>query len=219
MDSQLLTLTSIVTLDFFTIEKRKITKERIVVVVLGIVGFLIAVKPPQTILDFIGATTFNGLSVLLPTVLGGLYWKRANAPGAIASIAVGEALVVASYLGFVQIPGTLPVVPILSITAAVYAGVCLLVRRSSGSRSSGNPSLVFPVDKKSLWAVPLFLGVFVLGHDFWNWGREPRFFWGLPLWVWYYFGLGILTSGAFAFYFRVRKRALKRGGSPPGAED
>ncbi len=50
----------------------------------------------------------------------------------------------------------------------------------------------------------------VLGHDFWAWGQTPPRLWaGLPLWIWYFFALGLLMCGVFA-------RALRRSGWAAG---
>jgi SSS family solute:Na+ symporter len=47
MDSQLLTLTSMVTTDFFKIKKNEILKEKLTVIGLGVLGLIIAIKPSQ----------------------------------------------------------------------------------------------------------------------------------------------------------------------------
>jgi SSS family solute:Na+ symporter len=195
MDSQLLTLTSMITGDFFKIKKNEILKEKITIIVLGILGFLIAIRPPQTILDFISKTTFNGLAVLAPVVIAGLYWKRANKYGATVSILVGEAMVFGFYQGILRIRGILPVVPIVCAAAAVLVIVSLL----TGSNNE-NTSLVFPINARALPWTPLFVFLFILGNDFWNWGRRPVFLGGLPLWLWYFFGLGIVLSLSFRLF-------------------
>ena len=193
MDSQLLTLTSMITIDFLKIKKKQVLKERIIIGILGLTGFLIAIRPPQTILDFISATTFRGLSVLAPTIVGGLYWRRANRYGALASIIVGEALVFANYFGLVSFPGIRPVVPIVCVTTTVFFVV------SFASRKEGeNTSIVFDPDPNFVRWTPAFVLIFALGHDFWSWGKAPRLWSGLPLWVWYYFALGLIMSGVFA---------------------
>ncbi|MCK5570219.1 MAG: sodium:solute symporter family protein [Spirochaetes bacterium] len=196
MDSQLLTLTSMITTDFFKIKKNEIVKEKLTVVGLGIIGLLIAIKPPQTILDFISKTTFNGLSVLAPTVIGGLYWKKANRYGAALSIIVGEGMVLGYYFKLINIPGILPVVPILIVTGFVFILTSLVI--PSGNE---NTDIVFKIKKRSLPWIPVFTIIFILGNDFWAWGRKPVFVGGLPLWVWYYFGLGILLSFTFKLFF------------------
>jgi SSS family solute:Na+ symporter len=197
MDSQLLTLTSLITVDFVQFKKREVLKEKAVTVLLGVLGFLIAVRPPQTILDFISKTTFNGLAVLAPTVIGGLYWKRANRYAAAASIIAGEGMVLAFYFKILNVPGVLPVVPVLAVTAVVFAAVSYL-----SSKPGENTDIVFPI-RPGIWPwVAIFGLLFILGNDFWAWGREPMRLAGLPLWVWYYVGLGIILSVAYGVFVR-----------------
>jgi len=195
MDSQLLTLTSMITGDFFKIKKNEILKEKITIIVLGALGFLIAVRPPQTILDFISKTTFNGLAVLAPAVIAGLYWKRANKYGATASILIGEAMVFGFYYGSLTTKGILPVIPIVCAAAAVL----VIVSLCTTSRDE-NRDIVFNINRRALSWIPLFALLFILGNDFWNWGRRPLLLGGLPLWVWYFFGLGIILSLAFKLF-------------------
>jgi hypothetical protein len=165
-------------------------------------GFLIAVFPPETILDVINATTFNGLAVLAPPVIGGLYWKKGNRFGAAASIITGEGGTILFFFGILNLPGMMPVMVLIPVCTAVYIIVSLVTGR--GNRE--NPESVFPVNKRKgiLWG-----GVFALllaaGTDFWNWNRTPELFGGLPRWVWYFFGLGILLSAVFGLYSKSRK--------------
>ena len=209
MDSQLLTLTSMITSDFFKIRKKEILKEKITIIVLGALGFLIAIRPPQTILDFISRTTFNGLAVLAPAVIAGLYWKRANKYGATASILIGEAMVFGFYYGIIHSKGILPVVPIVGATAAVL----VIVSICTTSRDE-NTDIVFNINRRALPWIPLFALLFILGNDFWNWGRRPFLVGGLPLWVWYFFGLGIVLSLAYKLFLdRIKveeKQALHK---------
>jgi len=197
MDSQLLTLTSMVTEDFFTIRKKEILKEKLIIIGLGIAGVLIAVRPPQTILDFINKTTFYGLSVLAPTVLGGLYWKKANKIGAAASILIGEGMVTAYYFNLIRTPGILPVVPILGASGAVFILFSLLTHAGDE-----NTDIVFDIREHGRRWIPVFLILFALGHDFWAWNRMPVILAGLPLWVLYFFALGILLAVLFSVYLR-----------------
>ena len=201
MDSQLLTLTSMVTTDFFKIKKNEVLKEKLTVIVLGILGLLIAIKPPQTILDFISNTTFNGLSVLAPAVIGGLYWKKANKYGAISSIVVGEGLVLAYYFKLINTPAIHSIVPIMLATGIVFIVISLFTT----SRNE-NMDIVFRINKNRLRWTPIFLAIFVLGNDFWAWGRKPVMIAGLPLWIWYYIGLGILLSVTFKLFFKYTEK-------------
>ncbi|HUV07388.1 MAG TPA: hypothetical protein VMX75_06640, partial [Spirochaetia bacterium] len=215
MDSQLLSLTSIISLDLLKIKKNHVLKERIIIALLGALGLLIAVRPPQTILSFISATTFRGLSVLAPTVIGGLYWKRANRYGAIASILAGELLVIANYLGAVDFPGIRPVVPIVALSGAVFVVVSLAAGSQAARSGRENTRIVFAPDPHMLRWAPAFLVIFLLGNDFWAWNRTPHLLAGLPLWIWYFFALGILLSAVFYLCLRPdRDLALQKGKLP-----
>ena len=194
MDSQLLTLTSLVTVDLLGIRRRRTVVERAVTVGIGVLGLLIALRPPQSILAFVSRTSFNGFAVLAPAVLGGLYWKRANRYGAAASIVVGELLVAAAALGLLPVRGTLPVVPILAAAALVFVAASLLTRAPAGGTE-----LVSPVTARGLLRGVPFLVLFALACDFWAWGRSPRLVAGLPLWVWYFALLGVALSVSFRF--------------------
>jgi SSS family solute:Na+ symporter len=197
MDSQLLTLTSMITNDFFERKKKRILTEKLTIIILGLLGFLIAIRPPLTILDFINKTTFNGLAVLAPTVLGGLYWKKANRYGATTSIFAGEAMVILYYLGMVKTPDLHPIIPILAVTGAVF--ICVSFLSNSNRDNSG---IVFSVRRKALCWAPVFIVLFLLGNDFWAWGRIPVTILGLPLWIWYYFLLGVLLSLVYRLFSR-----------------
>lgn len=242
MDAQLLTLTSIISIDFIGSVRRRsddattvaaagavvptgtspmaaasstgepvipaeeapsVTApviEKIIVVLLGISGFLIALNPPATLLDFIRSTTFNGISVLSVPILGGLYWSRANKMGAIVSIVVGETLVILFNLGILPTFGFLSVIPIVLVTGGVFILTCSLssAGRPGGTGLTGRGVMVEQKRRTVIIAsgAALFL---VLGNDFWNWGRAPVLFAGLPLWVWWFVGLGILLSVFFQY--------------------
>jgi SSS family solute:Na+ symporter len=208
MDSQLLTLTSMISGDFLPARSQGIRTERLIVALIGLAGFAIALRPPATLLAFISKTTFNGLSVLAPTVIGGLYWRRANRWGAAASILAGEALVVLFYFRLLAFPGVLPVLPILLATACVFIAVSLLTpaaRENSGivfpllpgtgDRAPGAGPAAGPA--RTLARAGVFLLLFVLACDFWAWGRQPLLTSGLPLWVWYHILLTLLLSAAY----------------------
>jgi SSS family solute:Na+ symporter len=194
LDSQLLTMASMIGLDFSKRRAAPVWLHRLIVLAIAAAGYLIALRPPQTILDFVNRTSFTGLAALAPVVLGGLYWKRANRWGALAGILAGEALTVLSFFGVVRVPGVLPVVPVLAAGSLAFAAVSLLTR---GPREDAE--LVARRARGGLLLPALvFAGFFVLANDFWAWNRPPVFLAGLPLWVWYYILLGVLLSGAYA---------------------
>ena len=65
-------------------------------------------------------------------------------------------------------------------------------------------NLDFKIGRQILTWGPVFVIFFLLGFDFWAWGRTPRLAAGLPLWVWYYVGLGLLLSACFKVFLSRR---------------
>jgi SSS family solute:Na+ symporter len=217
LDSQLLTMASMIGLDFSRRRAAPVWLHRLIVLAIAAAGYLLALRPPQTILDFVNRTSFTGLAALAPVVLGGLYWKRANRYGALAAILAGEAVTVLSFFRVVRVPGVLPVIPVLAAGAAAFAAVSLLTssprenvglvarpaaQPAPGETPNGPPAAPGLRPRASrgflLPAVLVFAGFFVLANDFWAWNRRPVFLAGLPLWVWYYVVLGLLLAGAYA---------------------
>jgi len=160
------------------------------VVVLAVVGLLIAYRPPATFLE-IATETFTGLAVLFPTVIGALYWRRMDARAAIASIAVGEALVVAYHFEWLPTGGTLPVVWVILATCAVLITGSLLAKPRQ-PRPATRPRLARFVG----WGAA-FAGIFLLAQDIWAWGDARTWLLGYPWWVWMSAGLCLVTSLAF----------------------
>jgi len=205
LDSQLLSLGSMISLDFTRRRRPGLLVEKLVLAAVGAAGFLIALRPPRTILDLLTSVSFTGFAVLAPIVLGGLYWRRAGRRAACAAIVAGEALAVAAALRLVRFPGVLPVVPVLAVTLLVFVVGSLLE-----SDTAADPWIVVRPRKGTAWWAALFAVVFVLGCDFWAWGRRPVLVLGLPLWVLYFGVLGMLLALAIAVCARWTLRQEPR---------
>lgn len=95
---------------------------------IGIIVFLAAIKPPELIV-WLNLFAFGGLEAafLWPVILG-LYWKRANAAGALASMAVG----ITAYIYFDRMikrfMGMHIIVPVLAIALVVFVAASLMTR-------------------------------------------------------------------------------------------
>ena len=235
LDSQLLTLSSMFTQDLvkpiaarrgasrLTSKQTSLSRGsplvgKVFVALLALAGFGIAARPPGTFLD-IATEAFTGLAVLFPTVIATLYWKRATAKGAIASILVGEGLVAAYHFQLVPKFGTLPVVPVVAAASLVLVLVSLLTRASQpeakpsvspdfAQAEAEHPHPSAPPNVRARikkWGWPLvFVLLFVSGNDFWAWndGRPGPL--GFPWWVWYCLGLCGLLAVAFWGFSRSR---------------
>ncbi len=98
----------------------------ITTIIIGLMVFVAAIEPPD-LLVWINLFAFGGLEAafLCPIVLG-LYWERANATGAIASIVCGVAAFVTLTILKPAMGGVHAIVPtILTALTAFVAGSCL----------------------------------------------------------------------------------------------
>jgi len=128
MDSQLLALSSMITRDLYVefvdaeaSVERQVRVGRILVVALSVVGLAIALRPPDTIFE-IATEAFTGLAVLFPTTLAAMYWRQTSPASCIASIVVGEILLIGYHYQWIPAQwtfGFLPVVPILILCVLV----------------------------------------------------------------------------------------------------
>ncbi len=212
LDSQLLSLGSMITQDFSAGRKPGVLVDRLVLVAAGAIGYLIALRPPKTLLDLLTSVSFTGFAVLAPVVVCGLYWSRAGHRAAIASIVAGEALAAAAALRLVRFPGVLPVVPVLAVTILV-----LVIGSLLENDTAAHPGIVVRPRRGTGWWAALFAVFFVLGCDFWAWGRHPVLVLGLPLWVLYFGVLGVLLAFAIAACARWALRQESCSRSRPRA--
>lgn len=228
MDSQLLTLGSIVERDLLGSRREtphdarpsaaplgatRHAGTRVALAVLAVAGFLLSLRPPATILA-IATETFAGLAVLTPTVIAALYWDRATALGGVLSIALGEAVVVLYHFGLLPRAGLLPAIPAVAVAAATLVAVGL----ASGHRREGRPPdwrelTAWGISRRAKlgWSL-VFLAFLGLSIDWWRFGRESELLAGVPDWIFYFAGLGVLLSFAFWLFGKVILGAGKGGG-------
>jgi SSS family solute:Na+ symporter len=223
MDSQLLTLGSIVERDLLLRRPRergapdgaasprapRLVATRASIAVLALLGYVLALRPPATILA-IATETFAGLAVLFPTVIAALYWPRATAAGSIASIAVGEAFVVLYHFKVLPAFGLLPAIPAVTASALVLLAAGLGRPRRVDTRSpEWRDAVRLGLSRRAsaAWAA-VFALFFVLSVDWWWFGDDPRLLWGLPIWLFYFVILGLALTVAYVLF---SSRLLPRG--------
>jgi SSS family solute:Na+ symporter len=193
MDSQLLTLSSIVIRDGAVLagaaKPRRFISRPAAIVGLALAGFLLALRPWAPLLE-IATETFSGLAVLFPVTLAALWWRRTNAWAGFASILAGETIVVLYHFKLLPSFGLLPAIP------AVAAAALVLVAGSVARPGRSEP-VMRPPRRWPLWAAG-FAVLFALACDFWNWG-DARLGWlALPRWLWYHF---VLVAALFLLLF------------------
>ncbi len=197
MDSQLLTLSSIFSQDIYPLAKRKQPESawpgRFFLVILAAAGLALAARPPDTIIS-IASQTFTGLAVLFPAVFFGLSENWRSTEGAVASIILGQAMVVGYFFKLLPDFGFLPVVPIMVVTIGAYLAFALASKRAFDG-------LIAVIRSPYLYG---FLAIFILAMDFWRWHKPPALIWGWPTWLFYFMALSAAqTALAWAW---TRKR-------------
>lgn len=106
-DSLLLAISSAVAYDLYqgvinpkATQKRTLLISMIVTWVIGIVVMLLTLNPPEyLVVLYTGAVGFMVSSLFSPMILG-IWWKRANAPGAISGIMVGGVSFIIAFFFF-----------------------------------------------------------------------------------------------------------------------
>jgi len=174
------------------------------VVGLAVIGLAIAYRPPETF-RALATQTFTGLAVLFPTVLAALYWRRISTAAAIASVVVGEALVVAHQFELLPRFGTLPVVSVVFATTFVLVAGSLIDRRTRRRA----PSAGWSTSRRRgsvAWGAT-FAALFAVSIDAWNWGDGRTWLLGFPWWVWMFVGLCVITSALFWLFGRWLRRS------------
>lgn len=151
-NSQLLLVSSSYTYDIYkkifnpaVSDERFITVARIVIFISGTISLLLAVNPPESLLLF-GSYVWGILAVafMLP-LYGGLYWKRATAPGAFWSSVAGILAMGIFYLiglGDNPLHVVHPVLPGLIVSTVVFYSVSISTPRPVTESTADHRSLL-----------------------------------------------------------------------------
>jgi len=207
MDSQLLSCATMIGSDLLPKRFRGKRASQAAAVLLAALGWIVAIRPPASILDFLNKTAFPGYATLMPVALMGIYTPRLGRWTAAATLLAGTMLVLAESAGLFSPP----------VPAALFnAGAQLLVimsgafirdlfrRTKAGTLEAGSGSssrvLASPRLVVSILAIILFA---VLGVDFWNFGSVSSVLPGLPGWVVYHACLTLALCGVFWFVARA----------------
>jgi solute:Na+ symporter, SSS family len=143
IDSQLLTVAHLVTDDLLPRFRRVSSQQavlwgRILLVVFAAAAYYGALIRPAAILN-IAAFAFSGFSVMLPVMIGALYWKRANKYGACAALILPAVMLHLWYLGVLPgwtTFGFMPVFPAFLIAVLALVVVSLLTPDPSGEQKA-----------------------------------------------------------------------------------
>ncbi len=129
IDSQLLSVAHLVTDDFLSryiriSSERAVFWGRMILVVFSIIAFFIALTRPAAIIT-IAAFAFSGFSIILPVMIGILYWPRANKYGVCAALILPAVMLHLWYLNLLPAWTTFGLMPV--VPSFFLAGVTLVV--------------------------------------------------------------------------------------------
>lgn len=228
MDSQLLTLSSIIDRDIAgggraslrdtgarAVGRCPSVPVAVTLVALSAAGYLLALKPLATILA-IATETFSGLAVLLPSVLAAIYWRRASARAAVLSIAVGEIVVVLYHFAMLPRFGLLPAIPATAVAAAIVVAWGSLARPADTRPPGWADEASTGIGRRAgvLWGLVL-ASLLGLSIDWWKFGELPRFIGWAPDWLVYFFALSALLTVALGLFgaalLAARRKAVGDG--------
>jgi solute:Na+ symporter, SSS family len=196
MDSQMLTVGSMAVRDFLPQRLRTGFSGRLALCLIALASYLLSLKPPVSIFDFLQKISFNGYASLAPAIFGGLYWKKANRRGAFLSAAAGFAASALSGFGLLRVPFP----SVFLIAGASCLGLILgsLVFRSDGTGKVPEAAAGFAprnfFSTRSAILTCLIAAAAFLPYLFR--GAGPILL-GLPAWVWYEFLLSAFLSLVF----------------------
>ena len=204
LDSQLLSLSSIVTRDLLGKKNSGEKRIKLMTASIAAAGLIIALFPPDNILDFINKSSFLGYAALAPLVFAGLYSRRINSIGAFSSIIIGEGLTILHGTGVVSF-GSVPAVFV--ICGASWLAIVL--GSKFGSHIYQPAFNIYRLREKLplRWAAVfaiLFTACLNLLYGVLNPEGVGLFVAGLPLWMLYQAGLCVVLSVVFWLYFRSR---------------
>lgn len=134
-DSQLHAASTMVSTDIYKKYIRKDADEksmynvaRIGVLIFGLISVIFALVKPGALADLLNLAN-SGVGVLVPTIVGGMYWKKATKEGAIAATVIGEVLMVLmSFVLKVSPLGFSAGLWSMVVATVVYIVVCLLTK-------------------------------------------------------------------------------------------
>jgi SSS family solute:Na+ symporter len=190
MDSQLLTCASMIGTDFMPVRWRGTRAAAVTVLALAVAAWIVSLRPPATILDFLNKAAFPGYASLAPIALIGIYMPWIGPEVAAAGLLAGTVLVVSQALGIF-----VPVIPAvlfnLLVQAAIMILALLLMRLARlGIRRSS--------------ALALMAGLGFAGLDIWHFSATPRMVGALPFWLYYQIAVTLLLSVGFWWLYRNR---------------
>ncbi|MEI6386578.1 MAG: sodium:solute symporter family protein [Spirochaetota bacterium] len=178
MDSQLLSLSSMIVQDFFPTSSRRQRWDRVLIALLAGLAWLASLWPPRLILDFLSTLAFPGYAVLAPLVIAGLY-GRTGAGAAGLMLATGLGAVLLEGAGILR---TAPV-PQAVFNLGIQLLALLIWEIVTRGRRRSALALVRLREEASLPWLAAILAVALASSGLGSFGRQTNLVFGLPTWI------------------------------------
>jgi len=122
---------------------------RLLLPVLVAGGLLVAFYGPTRIIEIIVAITWPAVFLVFPALFAGLYWRRATAPAAVASMVLSELLFLSLYQGWISVDlgGWHPAIPAGILAVVVLVGVSLRTKPPSAAHLDRHFAMFEPTPK------------------------------------------------------------------------
>jgi sodium/proline symporter len=112
-------------------ERRMVWVSRLMVLVIGVVGYLVALVEPPTVFQVVIFVTSVLGSAFFPAFVCAVWWRKANTPGALVSIVAGASVAfVWQLVGLEATSGLHPMVAGLTASTTAMIVVSLVTRKS-----------------------------------------------------------------------------------------
>ncbi len=205
MDSQLLSCSSILVEDFMPGKKNSVLSIKVVTILFALVSWIISLKPPASLLSFLTGTAFAGYAILAPIMFAAIYVPHAGKLTALISLCTGTALVVLQALKLWTPP--LPAVFFNAILQTSILGIGFIISQAASKVSNTfklQSQTIVPYKNEYITPVSVIVALTLLfmGIDFWNYGKTPILFLGIPTWVWYHCCITFLLGIACVIFSR-----------------
>lgn len=208
LDSQLLSSSIIIVNDIikfkvnkiYSKEKQKIFISKLVIILISFLAYLISLKPPMNILNFLTSSSFSGYAILFPILISTIYLPFINKYCLIFSLISGFILVILEALKIIITPIPNVIFNFLAQTFIIITGILAkkLIKKIKGIEIKNINELIFRneyLNKNNLF---IFIISFLLGFDFYNYKIKSYLIIGIP--CWYIYHIFVLIILSFLFY-------------------
>lgn len=144
LDGQLLTISTLLSIDVFHRAGDARRWGRVSVVVIAGVAFLVALARPEAIFS-ISVYAFSGYTLMIPVMLAAFYWRQSTAAGIVAGLIVGHVMLALYYLPSAWNPlaSSLPDFGVFPVAVCLVVEIILIILISFATSTDAEQATKF----------------------------------------------------------------------------